>query len=71
MDATTWIMETFFPAEQEDRDLRQLSDENDRLKRELAAHQAAYASEIGYYHREIKRLHGEIGQIVKGMQVTG
>ena len=62
-----WIKDTFFP----DEEVQQLLVANARLQRELEAHKAAYDSEIGYYHREIKRLHGEMGQLVKGMQVTG
>ena len=62
-----WIKDTFFP----DDEVQQLLEANARLQRELAAHKTAYDSEIGYYKREICRLHGEIGQLVKGMEVTG
>ena len=62
-----WIKETFFP----DDEVEQLLEANARLQREIEAHQAAYASEIGFYKREIYRLHGEIGQLVKRMEVTG
>jgi hypothetical protein len=62
-----WIRETFFPGDE----VEQLLEANARLQRELAAHKAAYDSEIGYYKREIYRLHGEMGQLVKGMEVTG
>ena len=62
-----WIKETFFPDDQTE----QLLEANARLQRELAAHRAAYASELTFYQREIRRLHGEIGQLVKGMEVTG
>ena len=58
-----WIRETFFPGDE----VEQLLEANARLQRELAAHKAAYDSEIGYYKREIYRLHGEMGQLVKGM----
>jgi len=62
-----WIKDTFFP----DDEVQQLLEANARLQRELAAHKAAYDSEIGFYKRELYRLHGEIGQLVKGMQVIG
>jgi len=61
-----WNKETFYP----DDEVEQLLEDNARLQRELAAHKAAYDSELAFYHREIKRLHGELGQLVKGMQVT-
>jgi hypothetical protein len=62
-----WIKETFFPDDQTE----QLLEANARLQREIEAHKAAYASEIGFYHREIKRLSGEMAQLLKGMEVTG
>ena len=62
-----WIKETFFPGDEVDM----LLEANARLQRELAAHKAAYDSEIGYYKREIYRLHGDIGQLVKRIEVTG
>ena len=62
-----WIKDTFFPGD----DVEQLLEANARLQRELAAHQAAYASELTFYHREIKRLYGEIGQLLNGMEVKG
>jgi len=62
-----WIRETFFP----DDETQQLLEANARLRRELAAHKAACDSELAFYHREIRRFHGEIGQLVKGMEVTG
>ena len=60
-----WIKETFFP----DDEVQQLLEANACLQRELEAHKAGYASERGYYHREIYRLHGELGQLVKQMEV--
>jgi hypothetical protein len=62
-----WIKETFF----HDDEAEQLLEANARLQRELEAHKAAYASELTFYHREIKRLHGEIGQLLNGMEVKG
>ena len=62
-----WIKETFFPYDE----VQQLLEANARLRRELEAREAAYASELTFYHREIKRLHGEIGQLLNGMEVKG
>ena len=62
-----WIKKTFFP----DADVELLLVVNARLRRELDAREAAYASELTFYHREIKRLHGEIGQLLNGMEVKG
>jgi hypothetical protein len=62
-----WIKDTFFP----DADVEQLLEANARLRRELEAREAAYASELTFYHREIKRLYGEIGQLLNGMEVKG
>jgi len=61
-----WIKETFFP----DEEVQQLLEANARLQRELAAHKAAYHSELAFYHREIYRLRGEMGQLLKGIKVT-
>ena len=64
-----WIKDTFVPPDE----VQQLLEANARLQREIEAHKAAYASEIGFYKREIYRLHGEIGQLVKhasGTEVT-
>ena len=64
-----WIKETFFP----DDDVDLLLKANIRLQAQMKARQAAYDSEIGFYKREIYRLHGEIGQLVKhasGTEVT-
>ena len=62
-----WIRDTFFPADE----VQQLLDANIRMQAQMKARQAAYDSEIAFYQREIRRLHGEIGQLVKGMEVTG
>ena len=64
-----WIMETFCPSD----DIEQLLDANIRMQAQMKARQEAYDSEIGFYKREIFRLHGEIGQLVKhasGMEVS-
>jgi hypothetical protein len=60
-----WIKETFCPSD----DVEQLLDANIRMQSQMKARQEAYDSEIGFYHREIYRLHGEIGQLVKQMEV--
>jgi len=60
-----WIKDTFFPGD----DVEQLLEANARLQRELEAHKAAYDSEIGFYKRELYRLHGELGQLVKLLEV--
>jgi len=60
-----WIKDTFFP----DDEVQQLLEANARLQRELAAHKAAYDSELAFYQRELYRLHGEMGQLLKGMKV--
>jgi len=60
-----WIKETFCPSD----DVEQLLDANIRMQAQMKARQEAYDSEIGFYHREIYRLHGEIGQLVKQMEV--
>ena len=61
-----WIKDTFFP----DAEVEQLLllEANARLRRELEAHKAAYDSELAFYQRELRRLHGEIGQLVKNMK---
>ena len=64
-----WIKDTFFPDDEVDLLLKA----NFRLQAQMNARQAAYDSEIGFYKREIFRLHGEIGQLVKhasGMEVA-
>ena len=64
-----WIKDTFFPDDEVDLLLKA----NFRLQAQMKARQAAYDSEIGFYKREIFRLHGEIGQLVKhasGMEVS-
>jgi hypothetical protein len=64
-----WIKDTFFPDDEVDLLLKA----NIRLQAQMKARQAAYDSEIGFYKREIFRLHGEIGQLVKhasGMEVS-
>ena len=64
-----WIKDTFFPDDEVDLLLKA----NFRLQAQMTARQAAYDSEIGFYKREIFRLHGEIGQLVKhasGMEVS-
>jgi hypothetical protein len=60
-----WIKGTFFP----DDEVEQLLDANIRMQAQMKARQEAYDSEIGFYHREIYRLHGEIGQLVKQIEV--
>jgi hypothetical protein len=60
-----WIKETFCPSDE----VEQLLDANIRMQAQMKARQEAYDSEIGFYHREIYRLHGEIGQLVKQMEV--
>jgi len=62
-----WIKDTFCPGDE----VEQLLEANARLRRELEARKAAYDSELAFYQRELRRLHGEIGQLVKGMEVTG
>ena len=64
-----WIRETFFTYDE----VQQLLEANIRMQAQMKARQAAYDSEIGFYKREIYRLHGEIGQLVKhasGTEVT-
>ena len=60
-----WIKETFCPSDE----VEQLLDANIRMQAQMKARQEAYDSEIGFYHREIYRLHGEIGQLVKQIEV--
>ena len=60
-----WIKDTFFPGDE----VEQLLEANIRMQAQMKARQEAYDSEIGFYHREIYRLHGEIGQLVKQMEV--
>ena len=64
-----WIRETFFPYDE----VQQLLEANIRMQAQMKARQEAFDSEIGFYKREIYRLHGEIGQLVKhasGTEVT-
>jgi hypothetical protein len=60
-----WIKDTFCPSDE----VEQLLDANIRMQAQMKARQEAYDSEIGFYHREIYRLYGEIGQLVKQMEV--
>jgi hypothetical protein len=60
-----WIKETFF----HDDDVEHLLDANIRMQAQMKARQEAYDSEIGFYKRELYRLHGELGQLVKLLEV--